>query len=514
VTEHRTLALDLLAGEIAEKVCRIDTVLDAAERDAPSSEHQVVSAIRDMVDVLKHELFYALSAWREGRKPSRPEEPKTALGRQMLFADGLMRVVNHFHPVHLQLGLLSTSWIGSETQIFLRGLFRTSPAAIERISVVASREYAFAEAGLPGETLGRGGPEDNSGNQTVVVLLPRIELRNPLNWAMGAHEAAHAIMHMRGVRESLERIWSRTRGLQRESFFAWTQELLADYLACTCLLDAYPVSLALYAFTSRQRIDSVSVSHPELLRRIRDLMNLFLPVWGPPKLSPVFLEPPGFGSASLFFPAGESDIGDLSVLLNDLVDLTLHLPQTRAQGVNRTEYPFQTHELLEALKGIVVESQRDLRTEHPKAEYDSATRKALLKRLNQHVPIGSFPSSPEQPAVLKCQSAELKDHLEEGKPLTGDCTDLKKDLFNSIRELPTTMTQIINTGWHYRLTVSHERFSQAFLNEGYSLDDPKKGFLKRLDDYRAHIEERDKLLLKSIEIAHYVDVLRELPDGA
>ncbi|MEO8664752.1 MAG: hypothetical protein ABI462_04580 [Ignavibacteria bacterium] len=376
----------------------------------------------------------------------------------------LSNTLNLVREFHTLLKFIHSEWVRPETYTFSNRILKNLPDELKktRINVILIDDYSFKENNLTNkfnEIFKRSKLSiDQSAIEYPTLFLPKIEMTNPLNWSILAHEIGHinTIETQKLIGESI--IPPNTTVKNKEILLKWAEEIFCDIFAINILGPAYFASFVSYSIVTGGLVGNniCSEIHPSNMMRIRFLYE--------------YLERNGFKLEYTRDSGERIDICDYFYNLSEDVD-KINRIDLKSPNDKRIEIPNLTYFLDE-----IREISRKF-TSQMKFQSNNQINE-LLKKLLLGIPIGSICEATKAEIEVKLQE-KTKDSFERAKKL--------------ISHRSTTLWEILNTGWIYKVVHVIPTCSKLIFDAKHD------SLYDKLNEVSGLFDLLDDRLLKSIE---------------
>jgi hypothetical protein len=391
-------------------------------------------------------------------------EERISVSERISINRRLSNTLNLIREFHALLKFIHSEWVRPETYTFSNRILKNLPEEYQKtkMNVILIDDYSFKENNLISkfnEVFRRSNLSiDKSTIQYPTLFLPKIEMTNPLNWSILAHEIGHINTNEihKLINDSL--IPPKATVKNKEILLKWAEEIFCDIFAINILGPAYFSSFVSYSLVTGGLVGNNinSPNHPSNMMRIRFLYEYLVR-----------------NNFKLLFNKSSTeniDISDFFYNMSEDID-KINRTLLKNPNSNNIDIPDLTY-FLDKLREV----SKDYKTE---IKFKSDNKiDDLFKKLKKSIPIGSIceASSSE---VTKKLKAKTKEDFEGAKKL--------------ISERSTTLWEIINTGWIYKIAhIVPECSKIIFETKHDSLFD-------KLNEITEIYDLLDDRLLKSIE---------------
>jgi len=481
VVDTMTLfVLRYLFIQLLERLIRIDQLLTAASSDSASSTDRVIAVYSRRINEILARARRWLARIEGGASISHELESEVLRALLMAF--------NEFDELHLRLGFVGTKHTTSEVELFARAVFEPARRLTHQtsvVTVVASDHYVFEETKLDLTLAGKLVRVD-IGDGTPTILLPKIELSNPLNWCSLIHECGH--MSYAALRNEIAtpiKHVTDSESLTRSGravLNSWLEETFCDLLATKLLGPAFLASFIDVAVATAPTIplEGISATHPDVRFRVTAM-------WESLRRDSVtghFTEP----------IAGCDNIADLAL---KIFEERARLERVHSRDFRETAPPFAVD--VKAFRAALINNiERVLPKKVQVATLQASRIESLHARLARDIPIAAcrdaeFDSNAEAAARDRLSALE--------KLLSSDDDQSRKNrkireswraTAASVCERPCAVAEILNAAWLYKW----EHIYWPLLKEGDVASDRVTANL------RNQLDRLDTVVRTSIETAY------------
>lgn len=374
--------------------------------------------------------------------------------------------------IHEELKNLHSSWILPEIKTFTNEILAESSVVENNIYIILSDHYSFLERNL-GKKFDSVLKEVYSKSENASLLpenhsfiLPKIEFSNPLNWTIIVHEAGHLQTDIiNKLRNNPDILPGKVQILNEKILKNWAEEIYCDVYAISILGPAYFLSFVTFALLSPidYGIATNSDLHPSVIVRATIMKN--------------YLK-----DNSLLFKDG---------VIKDYTDI-FYTCLVNQKGILNDE-PKTTIEGLTKFNSNLRKSIKELHlNKFSITEAESNRVKSLLTNLKSGIPIGSVGTSTLSDVSNLIGKADLTPE------------DIEK-LKSSVSERGTTIWEILNTGWVYKLEECCNTGDRIFFDKTCTNDD----IMDRIMRYGETIDFLDDRLLASINVSQIIKIIEQ-----
>jgi hypothetical protein len=386
----------------------------------------------------------------------------------------LSTTLNLFKDFHSLLRFIHSDWVRPETYTFSNCITKNLPKEYvnTQINIILIDEYSFKENNLINKfnKVFRKSRIliDNTPTKYPTIFLPKLEICNPLNWTILAHEIGHINeQEIKKITEDPTIIPPQTTIINEGILKKWAEEIFCDIFATNLLGPAYFSSLVSYSLcTGSLAWNSFhSQYHPSNMLRIRFLYE--------------YLERNRFSLKCNSAMIGEEDLSTFFFNMIEDID-KINLGMHTDPNITNIKIPNLTH-FLDRLRELT-------NTYTTQIKYQSENKILdLNKKLVAGIPIGAIRENSTE-KILDSLKGEIIDF------------EISKRL---ISERATTLWEILNTGWVYKISTIIPECSKIIFEENDKcLYDkiPRVGELYNLCDDR---------ILKSIEASALLQLIEK-----
>lgn len=386
----------------------------------------------------------------------------------------LSTTLNLFKDFHSLLKFIHSDWVRPETYTFSNGIIRSLPKeyANTHINIILIDEYSFKENNLINKFKNVFRKSrlliENSSIKYPTIFLPKLEISNPLNWTILAHEIGHINeQEIKKITEDPTILPPQTTINDQGILKKWAEEIFCDIFATNLLGPAYFSSLVSYSLcTGSLAWNSFhSQYHPSNMLRIRFLNE--------------YIERNGFTLKCKSKMIGEEDLSTFFFnMIEDIDDINLGMQ--RDPNVPKIRIRKLTH-FLDRLRELtnVYKMQIKYKPENKILE--------LNKKLIAGIPIGAIR---ENSSKIISESLS-KENLD---------LELSKKL---ISERGTTLWEILNAGWVYKISYIIPKCLKIIFEDN---DNCLYDKLPRIGDLYDLCDDR---ILKSIEASELLQLIEK-----
>lgn len=452
-----------LTLELFEKLYRLHKYIKTCKiYDKKNNEERIISLFESSIRIIASEVNELCIDLED----SLSDEEKFAL---------VLKISQHskaISKIHEELKNLHSSWILPEIKTFTNQILGESSVVKNDIYIILSDHYSFLERNLGKkfesvlrEVYSQSAhtdelPENHS------FILPKIEFSNPLNWTIIVHEAGHLqIEIINQIRNNPGLLPDNVQILNEKILKNWAEEIYCDVYAISVLGPAYFLSFVTFALLSPvdYGIASNSDLHPSVILRATIMKNYLK------DNSLLFKDEPISDYTNIFYACLISQKG----ILHD--------------------EPTKTIEGLTIFNSKLRKIIKDLNLNQFSINHIESKRiRGLLTNLKNGIPIGSVGEEP---------SSHILELLKE-EDLTREDIEILK---SSISERGTTIWEILNTGWVYKMEVSCNIGCEIFFNSPCTSDD----IINRIMIYGETIDFLDDRLLASINVSQIIKIIEQ-----
>lgn len=393
----------------------------------------------------------------------------------------LSDIFNSVDKLHIHLQFIYGIWVRPETQVFIKSVLEFIPSdrRPEKVNIILSNLYSFLETDLSSyveDVLSPMGVCVDFQNQSPSIFLPKIEVDNPLNWAILVHECGH--IDSQGIINLLERpeiIPAKSDAPTKEVLRRWAEEIYCDVFATQILGPAYLASFATFALVVAGGGGSeISYeTHPADIVRISIIQEIL-----EKNNLKVALAEPRLNSA------------DVSSLFYNVLEERAKLDrQYVSPFVKQLQPQFILQEFVDA---ICEQVDQVISLSQQLTVKDFARIDGLAKRLSNEILIGSY----QNPKLIESvRESFLKGRIDQER------LDEAK---SAVQESRVLLWEIVNAGWLHKIENIYPRaFTLFFGSDNTSIE-------KKVTSWGEELEGIDRLLLKSIESSEIQRLMEEV----
>lgn len=467
--------------QVLERIHRMESLLFAARPYATAADDGLLSTLSDHVGAIRTEFFTIL----EGLGDPQDELNEYTYTSVLQFAGSCFRGIDE---AHLQLRHLRGKWTQPETPVFIKALFGPilgTEKKTMRLGVVPSDEYVFEAADVSNYL-------STASAETPTLFLPKLEAGNPLHWGTLVHEMGHALADaVAKVFEdpAVDGYAQDAAGFQPknlEMLRNWSEEFYCDALAIKLLGPAYLASFADFLVLPGTRSDLLSWSstHPAPRWRVSTMSEL--------------LRKSSINQYVAFEAPLAPEWGDLGSFFTALY----HGRASRKLALRRTPVP-QAELDVRAFDELILPKILALPEAYSGTFLDARKLPILSARLRRGVPIGTSrlcdlgdarAAEREASENLRALGGAVAEGAGGVHRISGPLSKLQE----AVREVPSTIPEIINSGWLYK--VEHIYFPAMMELNSFS---EMQGQM-----FANKLIELDGLLRISIETASLAQILQ------
>lgn len=462
----------VLCIEILEKVARFQRYLKSEPDASRSKSLEVINIFLRALDSILDETEIVVS--RLAKEVVLSEWERIAIQRR------LSDIFKSVDRLHLQLQNIYGLWVRPETHVFLRNVLEFIPQERQpsKVNVILSNMYSFLETDLSSYMEDVLSPADINIDSLVyspAIFLPKIEIDNPLNWAILVHECGH--IDYQDISEPLENnsdlVPSHFDTKSKSILKKWIQEVYCDLFATKILGPAYLASFATFAIVTAGAGGSEIAyeTHPPDVVRIAIIQEVLQK-----------------SNIRVNIPEVVDKCTDMSYLFFTLLEERSKLDRLHIHSSIEQKLPKIA--IGEFVDIICEEVNRIISLKQELTIKDFARIDSLEKRLSKGIYIGSYRESQfNETLITKIQTEKNSCDLNVIK--------------NSVTESRVLLWEIINAGWLHKIKELYPRAFSLFFgtNDGQIKD--------KIVAWGKEMEDTDRLLLKSIEAAEIQKLLEE-----
>ena len=190
----------IICIEVLEKISRMNRFLRSETSSSGHKGNEVVSVFLKVLNAIIENLKPTIK--RLSEEIILDEWDRLATMRDLSI------IFNSVDKLHLRLQFIYGKWVRTETHVFLKSILEFIPKdrRPEKVSIILSNLYSFLETDLSSyfeDVLSTTDVCVNFQDKNPSVFMPKIELDNPLNWAILVHECGH--IDSQGISNLLKR---------------------------------------------------------------------------------------------------------------------------------------------------------------------------------------------------------------------------------------------------------------------------------------------------------------------
>ncbi|MFC1817117.1 hypothetical protein ACFL0M_14545 [Thermodesulfobacteriota bacterium] len=270
------------------------------------------------------------------------------------------------------------------------------------------------------------------------LFLPKIEFENPLQWATLVHEMGHAVpdnISKLLSKEDYDNICSGSK-TDQEIFKNWAEEIFCDLLSLHLLGPAYLASFIDFVTVKGHKLlENFSVTHPPPRYRI----------W----LMCCVLRKKGISANFSTSISGENDLSNFFyALFENRCEVRRIYFKDFPLSMNTDKINIDARLFWNRMEEIV---EKFVPFNESIPPFDQNKFKHLVSRLEKNIPIGAYSSSnlSDNTITIECLN-DIEKIISTEKDEQNNIEAKLKKAFDTIRERPCTIAEIINAGWLYK----------------------------------------------------------------
>jgi len=485
----------LLFVEVMEKAIRLELFLENAVLQADEPDIRVINVFKNTLKKIIENLYLYVEIIK-GQYGEPSNEEYISFTKEILNSFNVLEGKLHFNLCYLK-----SIWTFPETYTFVKNLLKVTKIKKD-ISIVLSDKYMFEETNLveylnnnPSFQSREISEEENMDNEVITLFLPKIESGNPLNWSILVHEIGHAL------KKPLEKIFKETQiGKKvvkfegRKMLDNWTEEFCCDLISLKILGPAYLASFITFIILlgSQGGLEKIHFTHPDPRFRI-NIMTELLEINHINKLN--FKK------------------GDFFEEYNNVANLFDRFFEYRAlfEGkyiltdediIQEEPFPLPLQDLRDIIGKKITRLMPNITYYNP----DEEKIFYLVNKIKEGIPISSYRPNFNKEKTENILASIDKNIKSQDISLNKKISQKINKIYNTMAEEPCSCAEIINSGWLYKCNYIYPKIINTFFldNKLTTLKD----FFDKKEKYKEEIIKLDKILMKSIEVAHIHEIFR------
>lgn len=465
----------ILIIEVLERLIRIKRTLinvDGIDSGEIKIKKLLKDTLKKLEELLEERVIKVLSL-----------EKKLDEFERVSIVRSISHVFNALDELHELLQFVRSQGVRTETNILVENILSFIPAnkSIQDVSVVLSNRYAFEGADLHQylrKLILNSFSIEPPDNKNPTLFLPTIERQNPLNWAILAHECGH---FQTDTINSLQKELKRKDCKYQDIFSNWIEEVFCDIFAAKILGPAYiSCYIAFTLMTAASGESEISNdTHPadfiriNLIEQILDRSNLKI----------------NFSTKALS--------SEVTLDEGDLTSFFLKLVNKRSNNdIYLSEFRKFDKDILKGDETDIISEKIDniLKLNKNLVTSDFQRVPQLVERIHNGILISAFPFHNKANAM---ELIKKSSGLEENSP------DKRLHVLRAIEESRTTIWEILNAGWLYKVEYLYPEVSAILF------DDKQLSIAEKIENFKSKLERLDGILLKSIEASEVYKLFGE-----